>query len=165
MTIPTIAERVEQDEITIRSLLVATHDEASRGMWQEWTCVLSMPAYPSDLILAETDDRADVPNEEGNFRGRVFVATEVGMSVLDRDNGVMPNAAGVLQDFCRLAVDVENSDGDFWRYWDENKPEPGALPSEEEYRYFEEWKIHTRNLRVFLGEKYEDYLWKTEWSE
>lgn len=158
---PTISERVAADQITVRSVLVGTHSE-SHGMWQEWVCVFFIPDESARFYLAEPEDRADGPNEESSVQGRTLVVNRVGLSVKDRDEGNVPDAVDGLQMVCQDAVNIENSGDDFWAWWGEVGS--GEAPTESDYRDWEEIKINTRNLKVFLGDKCADYLWKTEWQ-
>lgn len=159
----TTSERVDEDGVTIRSMLVGTH-ETRQGMWQEWACLLMRPATGSRLILPEEPERAEHFNEEGQERGLVLLVPDIGLSISDRNAERLPDAAEVLQGVCQTAVNVENSSGDFWKYWTEYAGSSDARPGEADLRHYEMAKIQTAQLKEFLGDQYSDYLWQTEWE-
>lgn len=179
-----LSERIEQDNLWMRSMLVGTLMQAGEQFWDRWVCVIARPAEESDFGLAEYDEGSNGAVLGGHVGKTLVVEYETP----NRGEHEEPTLLAVLSSVLQDALTMENAGDDFEQWLGEQFDDGAQFSLAElgQHRVrFHQLLVRSNELREFLlphpkllakeaylerqtGTKadadvlYEDYLHRTE---
>jgi hypothetical protein len=165
-----LRERVDEHGIYVVNYYGGTTREADGRKHHEWISVLCFPADTDapDLYLPSPIEDRDEGEIIGlsNYTGRTMIVQNQGSSAAYQDNE-QPDVYELVQTVCHQTVDIINAQGNYNDWVSNWFGDLGQITAAELARAYDLFTIHTAQtirVRQFLGEHFDEFLWKTEWD-